>query len=151
MKWNEQTEIEAPIEEVWRLFEAENMGRIMPQVVALKKISFEQNENITVYEETYREGKHDETYILTEKIAKDTPNEKVKEFSFTIANMIHTEGAYTLQTIAENRTLFVYKGENTGVTFFGRVMLKMAGKLNDLSVVTDFMKLVKKEAEKCKA
>ncbi|GGI65438.1 MULTISPECIES: SRPBCC family protein [Enterococcus] len=148
MSWESEMTIHANIETVWQLFTEENMQRIMPQVVAHKLVSTDPITRTNIYEETYAEGKREETYLLTEIILLDTPTEKHKSFDFTIAKMIHSMGEFQLKKITDTETLFIYRGKNEGVNFLGKTMLKIGSQKKNDEVVENFVQLVKKEAEK---
>ena len=145
--WLEKIQINAPIEVVWQLFNEENFKRIMPKVVAHELVSYDKTTRTSIYKETYREGKRDETYELTEIISIDEDNIKQKEFSFTIANMIYSEGKFHLQQISPSLTQFTYSGETKGISTFGKMMMKLSSTKKEEKVVTDFLELVKTEAE----
>ncbi|WQI97471.1 SRPBCC family protein, partial [Rossellomorea vietnamensis] len=67
---------------------------------------------------------------------------------FTLAKAFEIEAAFTLHKIDENQTKFIYQGENKGLNFLGKVLLKLGGEKNNNKVVTDFMNLVESEAMK---
>lgn len=56
--------------------------------------------------------------------------------------------AFTLIKIDDSRTRFIYVGENKGVNFVGRAMLKLGGDKNNLKVVEEFLQKVREEAMK---
>lgn len=146
MAWIKTIVIDENIEKVWSLFNEDNYKRIMPQVVSHKLLS--EDGNTKVYEEVYREGKREETYLLTEALEQDTTDVKHSTFSFTIANMIESEGIFLLEKIDDQRTKFTYSGDNQGKNFFMKTMLKLASKKNDEKVVNEFMERVLKESTK---
>ena len=146
MAWNKTIVIDENIEKVWSLFNEDKYKRIMPQVVSHKLVS--EDGNTKVYEEVYREGKREETYLLTEVLEQDTTDVKHSTFSFTIANMIESEGSFLLEKIDDQRTKFTYSGDNQGKNFFMKTMLKLASKKNDEKVVNEFMERVLEESTK---
>ena len=146
MAWNKTIEINENIEKVWSLFNEDNYKKIMPQVVSHKLVS--EDGNTKVYEEVYREGKREETYLLTEVLEQDTTDVKHSTFSFTIANMIESEGSFLLEKIDDQSTKFTYSGDNQGKNFFMKMMLKLASKKNDEKVVNEFMERVLEESTK---
>lgn len=148
MAWNKTIELNANIEDVWTLFSEENYKTIMPQVVSHDLMSEDKESKTKVYEEVYREGKREEKYLLTEILVEDTESIKHSTFSFTIANMIYSEGSFYLEAVDDKTTKFTYSGDNQGKNFFMKMMLKMASKKNDEKVVNEFMNRVKEEAEK---
>lgn len=145
--WKDSIQIEAPIEVVWNIFSEDNFKRVMPKVTSHELISFDKTTNTSIYKETYREGKREETYELTETIILDSANEKESIFHFTIAKMIHSNGKFHLKQLDEQTTIFTYSGETKGVSFLGKTMMKLASKKKDEQIVTEFLQLVKQEAE----
>lgn len=146
--WHEERIIPVNIEKVWHLFELENIQRIMPNVVENKVI--EQKEGVvgSTYQQKYKEGKRIETYIVEDLEYENTPEKKHNKIGFTLAKAFEIEAAFTLHKIDENQTKFIYQGENKGLNFLGKVLLKLGGEKNNNKVVTDFMNLVESEAMK---
>lgn len=145
--WKDSIQIDAPIEVVWNIFSEYNYSRIMPKITRHELISFDKATHTSIYKETYREGKREETYELTETIILDSANEKESIFHFTIAKMIHSNGKFYLKQLDEQTTIFTYSGETKGVSFLGKTMMKLASRKKDEQIVTEFLQLVKKEAE----
>ena len=145
--WLNKIEINAPIEIVWQLFNENNFKRIMPKVVSHELLSYDEQTQTSIFKETYREGKRDETYELTEVISIDTKSEKQKSFSFTIAKLIESNGVFHLLSLSSSTTLFTYSGETKGASSFGKLMMKLASNKKEEKIVFDFLQLVKTEAE----
>lgn len=148
LSWDQSIEIQASIEKIWSLLQSEDRQTIMPGVVNTKLIQADETANIYLYEQTYQEGKRQETYELTEQILLDTPQQKRKTFAFTIGGMIHTEAVFDLMKLTNERTVFHYSGTNTGESFLGRMMLKMASNAKNDQTVEKFLHLMKQESEK---
>ncbi|MFP3339369.1 hypothetical protein R0J91_15440, partial [Micrococcus sp. SIMBA_131] len=55
---------------------------------------------------------------------------------------------FTLQKVGENQTKFIYEGQNKGVNFVGRAMLKLSRPKDQMNVVQEFMDRVESEAKK---
>ena len=138
MSWNKTVEINANIEKIWELFNEENYQKIIPQVVSTKLIEEDEENNIKIYEEVYREGNREETYLMTEHTVESDAI-KQQDFNFTIANAIYSEGTFLLEKIDENNTRFTYSGFNEGRNFFFKMMLKFASKKNEEKVVDEFI------------
>lgn len=147
MAWNKTITLNASLEDVWTLFNEDNYQRIMPQVISHKLVSENKETNTKVYEEVYREGNREEKYLLTEIIEEDNDRIKHKTFSFTIANMIYSEGIFYLEAIDDQTTQFTYSGDNQGKNFFMKIMLKLASKKNDEKVVLEFLDRLKVELD----
>ena len=148
IKWHEERIIPVNIETIWHLFELENIQRIMPNVVENKVL--EQKEGVvgSTYQQKYKEGKRIETYIVEDLEYENTPLKKHNKIGFTLAKAFDIEAAFTLHKIDEDQTKFIYQGENKGLNFLGKVLLKLGGEKNNNKVVTEFMDRVETEALK---
>ncbi|MCA1066269.1 SRPBCC family protein [Rossellomorea sp. AcN35-11] len=148
IKWREERIIPVNIETIWYLFELENIQRIMPNVVENKVL--EQKEGVvgSTYQQKYKEGKRIETYIVEDLEYENTPEKKHNKIGFTLAKAFQIEAEFTLHKIDDHQTRFIYSGENEGVNFLGKVLLKLGGEKNNKKVVTDFMDRVENEALK---
>lgn len=148
IKWEEERVIPANIEVIWNLFEIENLSRIMPGVVETKVLEKKEGVVGSTYQQKYREGKRVETYIVEDLEHEDTPEKKHNKTGFTLAKAFEIEASFTLIKLNENETKFIYTGQNKGVNFLGKTLLKLGGKRNNQKVVTDFMDRVEKESIK---
>lgn len=146
--WQKETIIPVNIEKVWELFELENIQRIMPNVIENKVL--EQKEGIvgSTYQQKYKEGNRVETYIVEDLEYENTENKKHNKIGFTLAKAFEIEAAFTLHKVDEHNTKFIYQGQNKGINFLGKALLKIGGTKNNEKVVQDFMDLVEKEALK---
>jgi hypothetical protein len=148
MKWHEEKIIPVNIETIWTLFELENIQRIMPNVIENKVLERKEGVVGSTYQQKYKEGKRVETYIVEDLEYENTPTKKHNMIGFTLAKAFEIRAAFTLIKLNENETKFIYQGQNQGLNFLGKVLLKMGGEKNNNKVVTDFMELVEKEAKK---
>jgi hypothetical protein len=148
MKWHEEKIIPVNIETIWTLFELENIQRIMPNVIENKVLERKEGVVGSTYQQKYKEGKRVETYIVEDLEYENTPVKKHNRIGFTLAKAFEIQAAFTLIKLNENETKFIYQGQNQGLNFLGKVLLKMGGEKNNNKVVTDFMELVEKEAKK---
>lgn len=148
IKWNEEKVITVNIETIWTLFELENIQRIMPNVIENKVLERKEGVVGSKYQQKYKEGKRVETYIVEDLEYENTPEKKHNRIGFTLAKAFEIQAAFTLIKLNENETKFIYQGQNHGLNFLGKVLLKMGGEKNNNKVVTDFMELVEKEALK---
>ncbi|WP_347861214.1 SRPBCC family protein [Salimicrobium sp. PL1-032A] len=146
--WNEEITIEADIETVWGLFKDENIRRIMPQVEDHVLIEKEEDEVGARHRQTYREGKRKEVYIVTTTAYEDREEFKKKEVAFTLGRSFDIRTCYEFYKTADNGTRLVYEGTNEGANTIGKLMLKFATDKSNRTVVQDFLKRVKEEAEK---
>ncbi|WP_345239317.1 SRPBCC family protein [Pontibacillus salipaludis] len=146
IKWHEERIIPVNIEVIWRLFEIENLQRIMPNVIENKVIERKEGVVGTTYQQKYKEGKRVETYIVEDLEYENTPLKKHNKIGFTLAKAFEIEASFTLIKQSENETRFIYKGQNVGLNFLGKTLLKLGGQKNNQKVVVDFMGRVEKEA-----
>lgn len=62
--------------------------------------------------------------------------------------MIAVESAITLIKISENETKLIYSGQNKGINFLGKLLMKFNSTKKNHQMVDDFMQIVKVEALK---
>ncbi|WP_335869107.1 SRPBCC family protein [Bacillus sp. 2205SS5-2] len=148
IKWHEERIIPVNIEVIWHLFEIENIQRIMPNVIENKVIEKKEGVVGTKYQQKYKEGKRIETYIVEDLAYENTPEKKYNKIGFTLAKAFEIEADFTLLKIDDENTKFIYKGQNEGLNFLGKVLLKLGGEKNNKKVVIDFMDLVEEESLK---
>jgi len=148
MKWEKERIIDAPIDSIWALFEEENAQRIMPKVVENRWIDKKPGITGSTYEQTYQEGKRQETYVVEIADYEDSNVRKYKRIQFQLARAFEMNLAFTLEKITEQQTKFIYAGSNEGINFVGRAMLKLGSGKNGDQVIIDFLDRVEKEALK---
>lgn len=148
IQWKEEKMIPANIETVWSLFSDKNIKRIMPKVEEHILIEKSETEAGAKHRQTYREGKRLETYIVDTLIYEDRKEEKKKQIQFVLGKAFEVTLTFTLIKVDESHTRLIYKGENKGVNFVGRSMLKLAGKKSNHDVVMEFLERVQAEAMK---
>ena len=148
MKWKEDRLIDAPINVVWDLFLEEHATRIMPKVLENRWLDKKQEMKGSTYEQTYQEGKRKETYVVKIVKFEDTENRKHKHIQFNLAHAFEMNLEFTLEKVSEQQTKFVYAGENRGINFVGRAMLKLGSGKNGDKVVHEFLDRVEQEALK---
>jgi hypothetical protein len=146
IQWKEETMIAADIEAVWELFLDKNIKRIMPKVEEHILIEKKEGDVGAKHQQKYREGKRVETYIVETLAYEDCSDKKLKKFSFVLGKAFEITLTITLEKIDDGHTKFIYKGQNKGVNFVGRAMLKLGGDKSNNQVVRDFMRLVEQEA-----
>lgn len=148
LTWNKEIIIPAPIETVWNLFQLENIQRIMPNIVEHKPLEIKEGVVGSTYEQTYREGKRTETYIVTDIEHENTDQKKHNKIEFTLAKAFKIQAAYTLIKVDEQSTKFIYTGQNEGLNLMGKAFIKLGPKKSNNKVVDDFVELVRTEALK---
>lgn len=146
--WKEEMIIESNIETVWSLFHDKNIQRIMPKVDEHLLIEKKENEVGAKHRQTYREGKRLETYIVETLEYVDLATEKRKKISFILGKAFKITLIFSLLKVDDNHTKFIYEGQNEGVNFVGRAMMKLGSEKSNLKVVEEFMMKVNQEALK---
>jgi hypothetical protein len=104
MKWEKERIIDAPIDIIWALFEEENAQRIMPKVVENRWIDKKPGITGSTYEQTYQEGKRQETYVVEIADYEDSNVRKYKRIQFQLARAFEMNLAFTLEKITEQQT-----------------------------------------------
>ena len=146
IQWEQDRLIDAPIEEVWELFKDRNIKRIMPKVEEHVLIEKTETEVGAKHRQTYREGKRLETYTVETLAYEETPERKHKKIAFVIGKAFEVTAVFTLEKIDPNQTRLIYAGQNKGVNFIGKAMMKLANKKGNESVVEEFLDRVEQEA-----
>lgn len=148
LTWHKEITIQAPIETVWNLFELDQIQRIMPNVVEHKPLEIKEGVIGSTYQQTYKEGKRTETYIVTDIEHENTPDKKHNKVEFSLAKVFKVQAGFTLIKVDDETTRFIYTGQNEGLNFLGRLLTKFAPKKQNEKVVNDFVELVRTEALK---
>lgn len=147
VKWKEQMVIEAPIEQVWELFQDEKIERIMPKVESHDLLEGEPNATGAKHAQVYTEGKQQQRYIVETLSYVDEPDRKYRETAFEMGQMFKVRYAFSLEKESEQSTRFVYEGENKGMNVTGKMMLLAGSKKAARNTVLNFMNRVKEQAE----
>ncbi len=144
-QWTKDIEINAPIEQVWVLFDStpENLQKIMPQVVEHKPIKITEEMVGSIYRQKYKEGKRIEEYDVETLEYSNTQNKKKLNVGFTLANMFEITALYELNKINDNKTSFTYTVTNRPLKWFVTLFLLFATE----KVVIKFLERVKNVAE----
>ncbi|WNS76186.1 SRPBCC family protein [Bacillus sp. DTU_2020_1000418_1_SI_GHA_SEK_038] len=148
IQWKEEIVIATNIEKVWSLFLDKNIKKIMPKVEEHTLIEKREEDVGAKHRQTYREGKRLETYIVDTLAYEDLAEKKQKQISFVLGKAFEITLAFTLFKIDDTHTKFIYEGQNKGVNFVGRAMLKLGSEKSNNKVVEEFMEKVKEEALK---
>jgi hypothetical protein len=148
IKWNKEIVIPANIETVWKLFDIEQIQRIMPNVVEHKPLDIKEGVVGSTYLQTYQEGKRKETYTVTDLEYENTNQKKHKKIEFILAKAFRIQTSFTLMKEEDKITKFIYSGQNEGINFLGKSLLKLGGTKNNNKVVNDFVNLVRDQAMK---
>ena len=147
IQWKEEIIINKNIEDVWNLFRDKNIKRIMPKVEEHKLIEKKEHEVDAKHEQTYREGKRVETYIVETLAYEELVERKHKQIRFVIGKAFEVTLSFTLLQNSNTQTKFTYEGTNKGVNFVGRAMLKLGNEKSNYKVVEEFLHRVKNVAE----
>ena len=107
-QWSKEIEINAPIDDVWMLFNGslEEMQKIMPQVIENKPKTITDDMVGSIYLQKYKEGKRVMEYEVETLEYKNAPNEKMMKAGFTLSNMFEITAKYELVKLEDNKTLF---------------------------------------------
>ncbi|AMM94498.1 SRPBCC family protein [Peribacillus simplex] len=145
-KWTRDTEINAPIEQVWKFLDGslENMQKIMPQVVEHKRVKITEKVVGSVYRQKYREGKRTEEYDIETVEYLNEAIEKKLKVGFTLAKMFEITAFYELNKINNNKTSFTYTVTSRPIKWW---FLKLLLVFATDKVVVEFLERDKKVAE----
>ena len=144
-KWSQEIEINAPIEEVWALFDGslEDMQKIMPQVIANESVEVTDEVVGSVHLQKFKEGKQVMEYLVETLEYTNTPNEKRKKIGFTLSDIFEVTRSYELIKMDEHKTLFKYASTNRALKLYVRLFSLFSSNKSS----TGFVQRVKKIAE----
>ncbi|QFT87293.1 hypothetical protein FIU87_01325 [Bacillus sp. THAF10] len=148
IEWHEERVIPANIEKVWELYLDKNITRTMPKVEEHTLIEKTETEVGAKHRQKYREGKRVETYIVETLAYVDTPEKKHKQISFVLGKAFEITLSFTLDKVDEQHTKLTYEGQNKGVNFVGRAMLKLGSEKSNNKVVQEYMDRMEAESVK---
>lgn len=148
LTWHKEIQIAAPIETVWNLFELDQIQRIMPNVVEHIPLEIKKGVVGSTYQQTYKEGKRTETYVVTDIEYENTEQRKHKKIEFSLAKTLKIQAAFTLIKEDNQTTKFIYTGQNEGINLIGRILTKMTTKKQNDKVINNFVELVRTESIK---
>ena len=146
IEWKEEITINTNIETVWELFLDKNIKKIMPKVEEHTIIEGKEWEVGAKHQQKYREGKRVETYIVETLAYEDHEDKKLKTTSFVLGKAFEITLTFTLVKLDETHTKFIYEGQNKGINFVGRAMLKLGSQESNNKVVQEFLQKVEQEA-----
>ncbi|WP_337193903.1 SRPBCC family protein [Pontibacillus yanchengensis] len=98
------------------------------------------------HRQSYREGKRVETYIVETLAYEDSGDKKYKKLSFVLGKAFEVTLSFTLLKENDSQTRFIYEGQNKGINFVGRAMLKLGNEKSNKNVVDEFLQRVEQEA-----
>lgn len=143
--WTINSEIDAPIEHVWKLFNGslEDMQKIMPQIVENTPVKVTEEMVGSVYRQKYQEGNRTQEYDVETFEYLDAPDVKRLKVGFTLADLFEITAFYELCRINENKTSFTYTVSNRPLKWLVKLLLFFATE----KMVVKFVERVKSVAE----
>lgn len=148
VKWKEEMSIEASIEDVWSLFQDDNIQKLMPKVEEHILLENSPDQLGAKHAQSYHEGNQLQTYIVETVGYEDLPDKKLKQTQFDMGQSFHVFYSFTLLKEDKNRTRFIYEGFNKGNGLMGKAMLLAGSRKARQQTVTAFMERVRDEALK---
>lgn len=145
-KWSEDIEIDAPIEQVWQLFDGtlEDMQKIMPSVMTNEPVKITDERVGSIYRQKSRSGKRVEEYDVETLFYNNQSDHKEMKVGFTIKNTIEITSYYELKKIDDNTTYFRYETTNQPLKWYLKLLINLA---DSNKVVIQFISRVKNKAE----
>ncbi|WP_188456022.1 SRPBCC family protein [Virgibacillus oceani] len=144
-EWTKDTEINAPIEEVWKLFDGslEDMQKVMPNVIENEPIKVTENGVGSIYRQKYEERNKVQSYDVETLEYLNEPDKKRLKIGFSLAKMFDITATYELERIDETKTYFRYTTTNNPLKWYIKLLLTFASD----KIVVGFVDKVKKVAE----
>ncbi|WP_142830046.1 SRPBCC family protein [Planococcus soli] len=148
VKWKEEMTIDASIDNVWSLFQDENIQKLMPKVEEHILLENSPDQLGAKHAQSYHEGNQLQTYIVETVGYEDLPEKKLKQTQFDMGQSFQVFYSFTLLKEGENQTRLIYEGTNKGKGLMGKAMLLSGSKKTRQQTVTAFMERVRDEALK---
>jgi len=144
-KWTKEIEINAPIEQVWELFNGslENMQKIMPQVIMNTPIKLTENQIGSIYRQQYKERNRIQEYDVETLDYIDSPAHKCLQVGFSLAKMFEITAFYELFKVSDHTTKFKYIVTNQALGVLGQLFLAFSTD----KIVIKFVEKVKEVSE----
>lgn len=139
-------EIHTNIERVWRLFQDENIQKIMPKIEDHQVVEKRNNTKGAKHAQSYTEGNQLVTYIVETVDYVDEADRKLKHTHFQMSGTIEVEYIIRLEKVSNSTTKLIYEGSNKGMTLTAKLMLMAGSKTKRDETVKGFMDRVKREA-----
>ncbi|RSL35224.1 SRPBCC family protein [Salibacterium salarium] len=148
-RWKKEIDIDAPIDEVWCLFDQslENMQKIMPKVIGHEPVKTTEEVVGSVYRQTYQEGSRTAEYDVETLEYVDTDDKKRLKIEFTMSELFEITTAYDLLKLNEYKTRFIYSTTNKPLKWRVKPFLLFA---SDKAVIA-FVERVKRVVEEERA
>lgn len=146
-EWTRDIEINAPLDQVWKLLDGtlEDMQKIMPNVIENELVTGSENGVGAVYRQKYREGKKVQEYNVKTLVYENEADFKKLKVGFNLANMFDITTTYEVKKLSDHTTYFRYTTTNTPLKWVTKLLLKL---VNSDKVVVQFVERVKQVAEK---
>lgn len=144
-RWTHETEIEAPIDQVWKLLNGplEDIKKIMPNLIKIKTVKETDEVVGSIHRETYEDGKKIQEYDVETLIYQDDPEQKELKVGFTVSTMFEITTHYELEKLDSGKTSFKYTTTNKPLKWFLRLLMGLGSN----KVVVQFVDRVKNVAE----
>lgn len=135
--WEHETTINAPIEEVWQLFDGpvEKIKKVMPNIISIEQIKETESQIGNVYRQRFKNGKRIQTYDVETLEYQNGPDYKKLKTKFTIPRMMTITTLYSLQKIEEGKVKFYYESTNEPLRLRMRILQLFVGKKHIISFV----------------
>lgn len=125
--WQADTVITAPIEAVWDVIDGseDHLKALDPHIVSHIIINETPERIGSKYQQTYREGTKDMTYIVEVIDYDESPTKKRFTIGFNLGGMFDITAGYQLIALDPNTTHLTYRTTNQPLKFFAKIMMKL--------------------------
>ncbi|TDL31355.1 SRPBCC family protein [Jeotgalibacillus sp. S-D1] len=144
-KWIKGIEINAPIEQVWKLLDGslEDMQKIMPEVMENEPVKVTEEVIGSVHRQKYKEGKRIMEYDVEVLEYENGIEKKKLKIEFVLADMFRITALYEVLKLEENKTFLRYTVTNTPLKWYVQLFLLFSTE----KTVNKFLERVKDVAE----
>lgn len=146
-RWSEKIEINAPIDEVWKLVDGslEDMQKITPNLMENEPIKVTDEGVGSIYKQSFKVGPRFQTFEVKTLQYENEPEYKKQQFSYVHGGVFRITTTYELKKLSDQTTLFHYQTQTKPLKWYlGLFMLISRGS----SIAKRFVRHVKKVAER---
>lgn len=146
-RWSEKVEINAPIDEVWKLVDGslEDMQKITPNLIENEPVKVTDVGVGSIYKQSFKVGSRFQTFEVNTLQYENEPNYKKQQFSYVHSGVFKITTTYELKKLNDEKTLFHYQTQTKPLKWYlSFFMLITRGR----SIAKRFVNHVKKVAER---
>lgn len=146
-RWSEKIEIDAPIDDVWKLVDGslEEMQKITPNLIENEPVKVTDEGVGSQYKQSFKVGSRFQTFEIEVLQYENQPDYKIQQFSYVHAGVFKITTTYELTKLSEGKTLFHYQTQTKPLKWYLNFFMLIS---RGGSIAKRFVRHAKKVAER---